>query len=489
MCYGKSKRIERLIARWQRPSIQTRLTLRYIAILGLTLLAYGTLVNVLLVRNAWGLIDRDLAHEAQKANQLWNLRPDIPLAAYSTALFDLGQSLSPDILVQVMGTDGQVVAHSANVGAAIFPDDQHLIAQALAGQPVYITFERRHIWLRAYLSPLTEDGQVIGLLWVARSLETLGAALDWLQAILAGVGVLALVAAGAWGRNLARSALRPVDEMTRIARDIGQTQDFGRRVVHAGAPDELGRLADTFNAMLASLQAAHERTENALMAQRRFVADASHELRTPLTSVRGNVGILRHMLAQSAAAPADHLDILTDVDNELARLSRLVDGLLTLARADAGQHIVRAPLELSTTVRSFFRQMHDLSVRITFRLECQDELTICGSADHLTQLLRILLDNAIAYTPAGGQVSVSLSRERDDAVLCVSDTGIGIDSDDLPHIFDRFYRGRAARRLRGDGAGLGLAIAAWIVAEHDGQIAVSREPGQGSCFSVRLPVV
>jgi signal transduction histidine kinase len=133
--------------------------------------------------------------------------------------------------------------------------------------------------------------------------------------------------------------------------------------------------------------------------------------------------------------------------------------------------------------------MRGRSSRIAFRLECQDELTICGSADHMTQLLRILLDNAIAYTPAGGQVSVSLNRERDDAVLCVSDTGIGIDSDDLPHIFDRFYRGRAARRLRGDGVGLGLAIAAWIVSEHDGQIAVSSELGQGSCFSVRLPVV
>jgi signal transduction histidine kinase len=334
-----------------------------------------------------------------------------------------------------------------------------------------------------------EDGRVIGLLWVARSLETLGVALDRLQAILIGVGLLALLSAGAWGWRLARSSLRPVDEMTRAASDIGHTQDFSRRVAYTGPPDEMGRLAATFNEMLASLEAAHQRTESALAAQRRFVADASHELRTPLTSLRGNAGILRHVLSQLPAGPADTAGILADMDDELARLSRLVDGLLTLARADAGQHITKAPVDLSEIVMSVFRQAQGWPSRIMLHLESQERVVVSGNADHLTQLLLILLDNAIAYTPPGGQVTLSLKREGDDAMLDVTDTGIGIDPGDLPHIFDRFYRGRAARVAKGDGSGLGLAIARWIVDEHGGQIAVRSEVGKGSSFTIKLPAV
>jgi signal transduction histidine kinase len=459
------------------------------AILGVTLLIYATLVNVLLVWNTQSLIDRELIHEAQKVHQLTDAQLGAALDRQSVVVSDLSQTLSPDILVQVMAPDGQMLVRSASVGPSLFSTDNQMLAQALDGRSHFVTLERQGIWLRAYLSPLTSGDRVVGLLWVARSLETLGAALDWLQIILAGAAVLALFVAGVWGRQLARSAFRPVDDMTLTAQSIGQTQDFGRRVLYTGAPDELGRLADTFNSMLSSLQAAYERTENALAAQRRFVADASHELRTPLTSLRGNVGVLRHMLAQRPATPEQSIDILNDVEHELARLSRLVDGLLILARADAGQHIIKTPVDLSETVRSVVRQFQSHSTPLTLSLECQDELMVTGSVDHLIQLTRILLDNAIAYTPAGGQVNVVLRRKNGEAELCVSDTGIGIGADDLPNIFARFYRGRAARGLRADGAGLGLAIAAWIVAEHSGEISASSELEKGSSFTIRLPAI
>lgn len=489
MCYVKSKLIEPLLSRWRRSSIRTRLTVRYVAILGVTLLIYAVLVNVLLVWNTQSLIDRELTYEAQKVHQLADAPLGAALHRQSTVVSDLSQTLSPDVLVQVMAPDGQILARSASVGPSLFPIDSQMLAQTLDGQSHFVTFERKGIWLRAHLSPLTSSDQVIGLLWVARSLETLGAALDWLQIILAGAAVLALLVAGVWGRQLALSAFRPVDDMTLTAQSIGQTQDFGRRVMYTGSPDELGRLADTFNSMLSSLQAAYERTENALAAQRRFVADASHELRTPLTSLRGNVGVLRHLLAQQPVAPEESIDILSDMEHELARLSRLVDGLLILARADAGQHIFKTPVDLNETVQSVFRQYQSHAARQTLLLECQDELMVTGSADHLIQLIRILLDNAIAYTPAGGQVNLVLRRKDDKAELSVSDTGIGIDADDLPNIFARFYRGRAARGLRSDGAGLGLAIATWIVAEHSGEISASSELGKGSSFTIRLPAI
>lgn len=170
------------------------------------------------------------------------------------------ETLSPTEMVQVIGPDGRVVARSANLGAQMPPADEGEVQRALAGQPVYTIIHQPGLWLRIYLAPLTENGRVIGLLWVARSMQTLGAALDLLQTLLLGVGLLALLSAGAWGWMLARDTLRPVDDLTRTAHAIGQTEDFARRVKYSGPPDEIGRLAATFNSMLASLESAHRAT-------------------------------------------------------------------------------------------------------------------------------------------------------------------------------------------------------------------------------------
>jgi len=476
-------------SRLRQMSIRSRLTVRYVAVLSLTLLAYGIFVNLLLVWNVWNMIDRDLAVEAQELYPKLNLRPGVPLAEHLDVLPDVSAILPPDTLAQVMGPDGQVVARSANFGPQLPRTDEGAVERALAGQPVYVTVHQQGLWLRVYLMPLTENGRVIGLLWAARSMQTLGAALDLLQALLVGIGLLALLSAGAWGWMLARNSLRPMDDLTRTAHAIGQTEDFARRVEYSGPPDEIGRLAATFNSMLASLQAAHQHTESALAAQRRFVADASHELRTPLTSLRGNAGILRQMLGHLPKPPADVVEILADMDDELARLSRLVDGLLVLARADAGQHLAKSPMDLGEVVAAAFRQAQKRPSQVSLHFESQSGVIVSGSADQLTQLILILLDNAMAYTPAGGQVTLRLRREGNNAALNVTDTGVGIDADDLHHIFERFYRGRAARAAVSDGSGLGLAIAHWIVEEHGGQIMARSEAGKGSSFTVNLPTV
>lgn len=475
-------------SRLQRLPIRTRLTLRYVVVLAFTLLVYGILVNVVLVWNAWALLDRDLTIAAQQVNARLEIRPEIPLADQPTLLPDTSHILSPDFLIQVIDPDGAIVARSANFGARELPRQQGVLTQALAGKPTFTTLEWRGLWLRVYLLPLTESGQVIGVLWIARSMETLGNALDRLQMTLIGVGLGALILAGVWGWRLARGALRPVDEMTRIARAIEQSQDLTKRVPYRGPADELGRLAFTFNEMLASLQTAHERTANALAAQRRFAADASHELRTPLTSLRGNVGILRHALERWTGASSDAAGILRDLDDELARLSRLVDDLLVLARADAKQPIAKQPLDWSEIVRKMFQRIQNQHPPVALALDCQDRVNVVGNADHLSQLFFILLDNAMAYTPDDGRIAISLKRDENDATLSVRDTGIGVAAEDLPHIFERFYRTRAARVQRGDGAGLGLAIARWIVEEHAGQISASSEAGQGTVFAVQLPL-
>lgn len=474
-----------LLARVRRMSIRSRLALQYAAVLSLTLLVYGILVNVLLTWSVWDMIDRALIAEAQELERTLHLRSDIPLTAQSLSLSDA--NLSSDTLVQIIDPEGRVAARTINLPDQSTLVGERVLRQALAGNATYVTLERRGLWLRVYLMPLKSDGHIVGLLWMARSLETLGVTLDRLQALLLGIGLVALLASAGWSRILTHSALRMVDHLTRTAHRIAQTQDASQRVAYTGPPDEIGRLATTFNEMLTSLVSAHRRTENVLIAQRRFVADASHELRTPLTSLRGNAGVLRRTLADLPNLPADARDILNDMDDELTRLSRLVDGLLTLARADAGQRIVKSPVELGEIVQSVFRQTQNWTSQVALDLEIKDPVKVSGSTDHLTQLLLILLDNAIAYTPSGGKVTVSLRRENGDAVLSVADTGIGIDPDDVSHIFDRFYRGRAARVVRGEGAGLGLAIARWIVNEHGGQITVKSEVGKGSRFAVRFP--
>jgi signal transduction histidine kinase len=297
------------------------------------------------------------------------------------------------------------------------------------------------------------------------------------------MGAVSLVVAMAAGWLLARAALRPIDRLAQAAQEIGAAQDFGRRVPHRGPRDEVGRLAVTFNEMLGRLQEAYERLNAALAAQRQFVADASHELRTPLTTIRGNIGFLRRVVDMDSA---DREAALADVASEVERMSRLVNDLLTLAHADAGQHIPKTTVEFAPLVLEVARQARFLTdCGVEVALGQVDEARVEGDPDHLKQLMLILADNAVKYTPAGGRVSLSARRLNGHLRLEVHDSGIGIPSDEQLRIFDRFYRTDPARST--GGAGLGLSIARWIAEEHGGSITVNSEPGRGSLFTVELP--
>jgi two-component system OmpR family sensor kinase len=290
---------------------------------------------------------------------------------------------------------------------------------------------------------------------------------------------------------LARAALRPIDELANTADAIGAERDFGRRVSLQDSPrDEIGRLAEAFNRMLGELQAAHEQLGAALAAQRRFVGDASHELRTPLATLRGNVELLRHMAATSPPGDDRQAAILDDLAAEAGRMGRLVADLLLLAQADAGQHLTLRPLDLAEVARDAARAARLLRDGATLEVaDLTDGLWVSGHEDRLRQVLVILLDNALKFTPAGGHVTLEAERTRrndDDWILVrVADTGPGIPRGEQERIFDRFYRGAAARSV--EGTGLGLAIARWIVEEHRGTIKVASTPGEGTVFSVRLP--
>ena len=298
---------------------------------------------------------------------------------------------------------------------------------------------------------------------------------------LAVVLVTAVSAALAWG--VVGAGLEPLDRLAENLEDIRHGRSLHRRVRQDDGVDEVDRLAETINAMLARLEAS-------FVALRRFTADASHELKTPLAVLRANI---ERAMSAPAAVP-EQLAPLEEALAESARMADLVESLLTLARADEGRYdIQRDPVALEPMIL----EMHETAsilgeaAGVTVTLLGTEPVTVAGEAMRLRQLFLNIVTNAIKYTPAGGRVSIGLSRRGDEAAIVVDDTGVGIAAADLPFVFERFWRADRSRSRaveHGGGFGLGLAIAQWIAQAHGGSITVASRPGRGTTMTVLLPL-
>ncbi len=331
-----------------------------------------------------------------------------------------------------------------------------------------------------YTGPAGISGSV---LLVAKSQNDTIGALRIFRTALFGGGVLILILGLVVTWLVVGSALRPIKGMTHQAASIAATRDFSGRVPVDTRAVELQRLAVTFNQMLASLEEAYAN-------QQRFLADASHELRTPLTVVLGN---LQYLDEARDAPSAERRDALEAARLEAERMSGLVSDLLALSQADAGYSIQHQPVELDAIVVDAYGRIKSrertrrTSSGVTIKISRLEEAVVNGDPDKLLQLLMILLDNAVKYTPAGGEVTVELRRiSPSELAVTVADTGIGIPPSDRAHIFDRFYRSRSARSMN-EGSGLGLPIAQWIARAHGGHISVEDGLAGGSVFTVTLP--
>ncbi len=318
-----------------------------------------------------------------------------------------------------------------------------------------------------------------GILQVAAPLEEFDEMLDqftWTAALLLPVMLLMASAGGYW---MSGRALLPMEQITRTAEDIS-ARNLSRRLPTDGPGDELDRLSTTLNRMFARL-------EEAFLRMSRFTADASHELRTP-------VAIIRTTAELSLSKPrgvAEYVGALERVQRESERTTGLLDNLMTLARGDSDDGgIELQALDLASLVRETCSEVRVLADASRLRMETAlpESCWIAGDSAALRRPLLILLDNAIKYTPAGGRIAVSLVQEHGHATLSVEDTGIGIGPDDLPHIFERFYRASTDRSRSTGGVGLGLSIARWIITRHAGEISVESTPGKGSVFHVRFPL-
>jgi len=267
--------------------------------------------------------------------------------------------------------------------------------------------------------------------------------------------------------------------MARQTREI-TSQNLSRRLEIGRSNEELAVMAQTFNELL-------ERLDTSFETMRRFIADASHELRTPIAIIRGEADVA----LDRERSPHEYRESLAVVHDESRRLSRLVDDLLNLARADAGHVLLKeGELYFNDLVAECCRSVQALATASNIDIVCSAcaDVQYRGDEALLRRMLLNLLDNAIRYTPHGGKIAVVLERTGASIAIRVSDTGIGIAPEAAPHIFDRFYRGDEARTRDAGGFGLGLSIVKWIAESHRGTVEFMSDPGAGATFTVRLPV-
>ena len=467
-------------------SIRGRMTLWYVALLACILAIFGVALYSALAYSLRAEVDRSITARAQEVSRA--ISEVLAARADPRTFFLQGRIIlpsidvfaSPGIYVQVLTSNGQLITKSGNLGDQRLPlsaTDFDVISKGASLSPKTILVGR--VSLRVTSVPINLGELTIGIVQVGRSLQEVEDTLSQLGFLLVSGSLLGLVIATGIGSLLARRALAPIDTVTRTARSIVDAQGLSRRLSCAGPADEVGRLVTTFNRML-------ERIEELFRLQQRFTADISHELRTPLTTIRGYLDLLRRPEVQGN--PGERAEIAAAAQGEIERMTRLLADLLLLAQADVGVTLEKRPVELDTLLLEIYRQAKALAKDAQVKLGHEDQALVLGDPDRLKQLLLNLVDNALKYTPAGGQVTLGLEREDKWAKVIVADTGIGIPPEDLPRIFERFYRVDKARSREQGGTGLGLSIAQWIARSHGGRIEVASTLGAGSTFTVWLPL-
>ncbi len=456
-------------------SIRLRLTLVYTFILAIILLVFGSAVYFISRETLLAEIDESLQEVATSVRDESQavFLSNVPMVISPEEL-DMFQTAT--FFVTIVDEKGNFLDSSSSLRGY----DRLLDPMGMHAEPHYSMVLRQGKTLRVLTVPLaatTPAGvEIIGYVQVATLIDDYLLAMNRLRLTLLFTGFAAVTLSLFVGVLVSHSYLKPLDDIAAVALRITRADDLSKRLPDAGRQDEIGHLTMALNNTL-------DRLEKLFRSQQRFLADVSHELRTPLTALQGNVDLMRRM---GEADP----ESLSAMQEELARMTRLVGDLLFLARTDAGGlPIQKQPVDFDTVFLDVYRQAQHLSDSVCIELVDVDQVRLLGDADRLRQLLLNLVDNAVKYTPAGGKVRLSLSKENGLAKISVSDTGVGIPPQHIPFIFDRFYRVDKARTRAQGGSGLGLSIANWIAQAHGGEISVSSEVGQGTTFVVSLPVL
>jgi signal transduction histidine kinase len=367
--------------------------------------------------------------------------------------------------------------------------DRAAFRRAAQGQTLHTTIAVEGEPYRIYSAPVRADGVIVGVVQTALPLSDINRAVTDMGRTLLTLVPVALLLAGLGGAFLTNRALRPVQSLAQTAQQIG-AQDLSRRLPVIGR-DEFSRLAKTFNAMLARLESAFLQKEELVRQlkdlveqQRRFTADASHELRTPLTIIKANTSLA----LRGQATEADYREAVEEIDRAADTMNRLVQDLLLLARSDGGQ------LGRNVAALSAAAVLEQAEANVQARCPapiCLDipdpALAVMGNPDEIVRLFTNLLENAAHHTPHEGRITMAARSEQDDVLITVTDTGVGIAPEHLPHLGERFYRVDPSRSRPDGGAGLGLSICRSIVAAHGGTLTIESVVGKGTSVRVTLP--
>jgi two-component system OmpR family sensor kinase len=453
-------------------SLRLRLTILYSAVTGGILLVFGVLLYILVDVLLISQVDTTLSQTAGTLLNGWRVGPSGELKQETLPKVNL----TSFVYYQIWDNNGRLNSSSPGLGQINQPFDP--IGYQLK-QTSYHHSLVQSVHLRVLNIPLQAGGRPIGTLQVAASMYMVDVTLQSLLQILTIIAVAGIIFAAILSWFLTAQALLPLVEITETALRISKAEDLSQRVPPRGSgTDEMGRMVEAFNDTLG-------RMEQLFSSQQRFFADVSHEMRTPLTVIKGNVDLMRRMHTFDQES-------LDSIDDEVDRLTRLVGDLLLEAQVESGKLPLQfSPVELDTLLLEVFKEMRVLSrERVSLRIPEIDQVMVLGDRDKLKQVFINLISNAIKYTPQGGEVTLSLAKVGSQARLVVRDTGQGIPAEDLPHIFERFYRAEKSRtRSKVGGFGLGLSIAWWIINKHGGTIEVDSTEGKGSTFCIYLPMV
>lgn len=458
-------------------SIRIRLTAWYLVMLALGLGVFGVGSWFAMRVSAFHTIDEELEDRIQGVEKFMQLQISALSPIEIRDEFREHSVLGPGgDLFQVCNEKGEWLYRSAvleNSQVAIRLPNQ------LGDQPLYENLTVQNTPVRFATGRVFVNGHPYTI-QVAAPLKEFYEALERFRLILWFSVPLLLIGAGLGGYLISRRALKPVDQITTAAESIS-ISNLSDRLAVPKTSDELQRLSETLNRMLARLDTSVQR-----MSQ--LTADASHELRAPVSLIRTTAELAVHGDRTNTEYREDMVQILAEAE----RTSRLIDSLLVLARADAGEGGLQHELtDASMSVREALEQGRSLAgekgIELTADLN-SGPIVVRGDGEALRRLFFILIDNAIKYSPEGGRVQVCLEVLDGDGTIKVIDSGMGISESDLPHIFDRFWRADKARSRGFGGAGLGLAIARWIVDQHQGSIKVYSQPGRGSTFTVKIPL-
>ncbi|HEV3156440.1 MAG TPA: HAMP domain-containing sensor histidine kinase [Candidatus Baltobacteraceae bacterium] len=462
--------------RWRIAAYYVALIIVLVAILGF--LEFRQVRNILLdeTRAHIDLTGNDVARVAEQSNPLGPVGDMLPIIEQLAAPGNLDHWSSPSTFIEIDSSEGDPIGKSSNSDflnmSGVMPGDQQAVYHML-------TVGKGELLVRTQ-RVTTSDGKLI-VVHVAERLDLVDETLDHIRTLLIFATGFAIVAVVLSASSLAARAVAPIDELTKAISAIGSDQ-LDRRVSRKGRTDEVGLLAEAFDALLARLEEAFAR-------ERQFISDASHELKTPLTVINANAQMLERWADSDPQILRDSLRAIVD---ESAGLARMVNGLLLLAKAESGDDIPHEPVELAEVVRAvaLATQARAQAKGLTLNLEVPADgqaLIISGNANLLRQLGTNLVENAMKFTDHGS-VTIRTFADGNRAIIEVTDTGVGIEEEELTRIFDRFYRTDRAHSRAREGTGLGLAIVRSIARVHDGSVTAHRNTAGGTTFRVGLPL-